>query len=69
MNTTNSFLTPIVQTMPPSGIRQFFNAAEADPEVISWESASRILLPRSVPLRRAPGRWRADGPCIRRMRG
>ena len=35
MNTTNSFLTPIVQTMPPSGIRQFFNAAEADPEVIS----------------------------------
>ncbi|SFS56485.1 aminotransferase class I/II-fold pyridoxal phosphate-dependent enzyme [Paenibacillus sp. 453mf] len=31
----NSFLSPVVQTMPPSGIRQFFNAAEADPEVIS----------------------------------
>lgn len=35
MNLKNTFLSPVVQTMPPSGIRQFFNAAEADPEVIS----------------------------------
>ncbi|MEK5057166.1 aromatic amino acid aminotransferase [Paenibacillus sp. FSL H7-0326] len=35
MNLKNRFLSPVVQTMPPSGIRQFFNAAEADPEVIS----------------------------------
>lgn len=34
MNTTSSFLTSTVQVMPPSGIRQFFNAAEAD-DVIS----------------------------------
>ncbi|MCM3781716.1 aminotransferase class I/II-fold pyridoxal phosphate-dependent enzyme [Neobacillus mesonae] len=32
---TKSFLSPVVQSIPPSGIRQFFNAAEADPEVIS----------------------------------
>lgn len=35
MKTTSSFLTSTVQVMPPSGIRQFFNAAEADDEVIS----------------------------------
>ncbi|WP_339291348.1 aminotransferase class I/II-fold pyridoxal phosphate-dependent enzyme [Paenibacillus sp. FSL W8-0187] len=35
MNTTSSFLTSTVQVMPPSGIRQFFNAAEADDDVIS----------------------------------
>ncbi|GAB6926466.1 aminotransferase class I/II-fold pyridoxal phosphate-dependent enzyme [Paenibacillus sp. JCM 10914] len=35
MNTTNSFLSPVVMGMPPSGIRQFFNAAEGDPSVIS----------------------------------
>lgn len=35
MKTTSSFLTSTVQDMPPSGIRQFFNAAEADDEVIS----------------------------------
>ncbi|MEC0201674.1 aminotransferase class I/II-fold pyridoxal phosphate-dependent enzyme [Paenibacillus lautus] len=35
MNTTSSFLTSTVQVMPPSGIRQFFNAAEADGDVIS----------------------------------
>lgn len=35
MKTTSSFLTSRVQVMPPSGIRQFFNAAEADDEVIS----------------------------------
>ncbi|MGE7823431.1 aminotransferase class I/II-fold pyridoxal phosphate-dependent enzyme [Paenibacillus sp. NPDC093718] len=35
MNTTSSFLTSTVQAMPPSGIRQFFNAAEADDDVIS----------------------------------
>lgn len=35
MKTTSSFLTSTVLVMPPSGIRQFFNAAEADDEVIS----------------------------------
>ncbi|RAR41321.1 aminotransferase class I/II-fold pyridoxal phosphate-dependent enzyme [Paenibacillus sp. MDMC362] len=35
MNTTSSFLTSTVQVLPPSGIRQFFNAAEADDDVIS----------------------------------
>lgn len=35
MKPTNSFLTSTVQVMPPSGIRKFFNAAEADDEVIS----------------------------------
>ncbi|ANA78737.1 aminotransferase class V-fold PLP-dependent enzyme [Paenibacillus glucanolyticus] len=35
MNTTSSFISPTVQDMPPSGIRQFFNAAEADDDVIS----------------------------------
>ncbi|WP_339218904.1 aminotransferase class I/II-fold pyridoxal phosphate-dependent enzyme [Paenibacillus sp. FSL W7-1332] len=35
MNPTSSFLTSTVQVLPPSGIRQFFNAAEADDDVIS----------------------------------
>lgn len=43
MNTTSSFLTSTVQVMPPSGIRQFFNAAEADDDVISLGVGNRIL--------------------------
>ncbi|MFD1957853.1 pyridoxal phosphate-dependent aminotransferase [Paenibacillus thailandensis] len=35
MNTTKEYLSTAVRDMPPSGIRQFFNAAEASKDVIS----------------------------------
>ncbi|WP_314591879.1 aminotransferase class I/II-fold pyridoxal phosphate-dependent enzyme [Paenibacillus terrigena] len=35
MNGTSAFLSPLARTMPPSGIRQFFNAVNANPRVIS----------------------------------
>lgn len=35
MNRTKEYLSTVVREMPPSGIRQFFNAAEASKETIS----------------------------------